>query len=188
MRILLAIPLILLMCASAAAQQRSLLNELKGMESFRSDKLRELKLFVSTKEDVARVMGKECQFVCDHDANWRLRFAYVDNWGMLKDGRHYRPKAESMGKLVHIQFVAERPLMITSADDLPAGVECRMSNGLHESPSIKNRVCTDPGKKISFYMAAETTSDGKYVDGQLLWITFIPDTADYDAIWELIPK
>ena len=188
MKTLLAISLILLLCALVPAQQGSLLDELNGLERFRTEKLRELKLFVSNKDDVVRVMGKACQSICDYDANWRINFGYVGNWGMRKDGQYYRPKAENLGKLSHIWFFAKRSFMITSLDDLPAGVTCRTSNGVHEAPAIKNRVCTDRDKRISFYIAAETTSDGKYVDGQLVRINYIPKTADYDNIWELIPK
>ena len=188
MKTLLTIPVILLLCAFVPAQQRPLMEELKGLEQFRSDKLRDLKLFVSNKDDVIRVMGKPCESICNYDANWRIHFGYVGMWGMRKNDRFYRPKAETLGKLSHIKFFAESSFMITSLDDLPAGVECRMSSGLHEGPSIKNRVCVDRSKGISFYIAAETTSDGHYVDGRLVSITFIPETADYDNIWEIIPK
>jgi len=188
MKPLLTILLILLFCALVPAQQGSLLDELKGLEKFRSEKLGDLKLYVSNKGDVVRIMGSACQSICDLDANWKLNFMYVGNWGMRKDDQYYRPKAESLGKLHGIKFFAKRPFKIASLDDLPAGVTCRDSNGVHEAPSIKNRVCTDREKRISFYMAAETTSDGKYVDGQLVWISYIPSNTDYDNIWELIRK
>lgn len=180
--------MILLLCALVPAQQSSVLDELKGLERFRSEKLGELKLYVSNKADVARIVGRACQSICDLDANWKLNFMYVDNWGMKKGDQYYRPKAESLGKLHGIKFFAKGSFKIASLDDLPAGVTCRMSNGVQEAPSIKNRVCTDREKRISFYMAAETTSDGKYVDGQLVWISYIPNIADYDNIWELIRK
>ena len=175
-------------CVLVPAQQRTLLDELKRIEIFRSEKLRDLELFVSNKQYVIRVMGESCQSTCDYDSNWMIIFAYVGNWGMRKNDHYYRPTAESRGKLAHIKFFAKRSIMITSLDDLPAGVECRTSNGLHEAPSIKNRVCTDRDKRLSFYIAAETTSDGKYVEDQLAWITYIPRKEDYDSIWELIRK
>ena len=182
------IVMVFFLCAAASAQQRSLLEELKGLETFRSERLRDLKFFVSTEDDIVRLMGKRCLSICDYDASWNVYFSRVGNWGMGKDGRHYRPKAQFMRKLAGIKFFAKRPFMITSPDDLPAGVECRSSSGLHEAPAIKNRVCTDAGKRISFYIPSETTADGRYVEGQLLWINFGSDPADYDNIWELIPK
>jgi hypothetical protein len=188
MRNLLTIPLILLLCALVPAQQKSLLDELKGLEKFRSEKLGELKLYVSNKADVVRVMGKACQSICDLDANWKINFMYVSTWGMRKDDQFYRPKAETLGKLHGIKFFAKRSFKIDSVEDLPVGVTCRTSNGLHEAPSIKNEVCIDRAKMISFYIARETTSDGKYVDGQLVSISYIPNQADYDSIWELIRK
>ncbi len=54
-------------------------NELKGYEFFGKGKLKNLKVGVSTKEDVEKVLGKNCDSGCDYDENWTVEFSFFDN-------------------------------------------------------------------------------------------------------------
>lgn len=63
------------------AQNNQYSNEIKGYEFFGKGKLTGLKIGVSTKEDLKRIFGKNCEEVCDYDADWTVKFIfYGNNW------------------------------------------------------------------------------------------------------------
>lgn len=71
--------LTLVFVSVAQAQPGYYTNELKGYEFFGKGKLKNLKIGVSTKEDVEKVLGKSCDPVCDYDENWSVEFSFFDN-------------------------------------------------------------------------------------------------------------
>lgn len=71
--------LTLVFASASQAQTNSYPNELKGYEFFGKGKLKNLKIGVSTKEDVRKVLGKTCETVCDYDENWTIVFDFFDN-------------------------------------------------------------------------------------------------------------
>jgi len=48
-------------------------NELKGYEFFGKGKLKNIKLGVSSKKDVKKIFGKDC----DYDENFKVKFEYL---------------------------------------------------------------------------------------------------------------
>lgn len=61
------------------AQVNQYSNELNGYEFFRKGKLAGLKIGVTTKEDLKRIFGKNCEEVCDYDADWTVKFIFYGN-------------------------------------------------------------------------------------------------------------
>ncbi|HMS41797.1 MAG TPA: hypothetical protein PKE69_16315, partial [Pyrinomonadaceae bacterium] len=51
-------------------------NELEGYKFFDKGKLKGLKLTVSTKEDVIKIFGSDCESGCDYDEIWKIDFSY----------------------------------------------------------------------------------------------------------------
>lgn len=47
-------------------------NELPGYEFFAKGKLKEIRLGISTREDMTRLFGSSCEGVCDYDENWTI--------------------------------------------------------------------------------------------------------------------
>jgi hypothetical protein len=61
-----------------SAQSISYPNELKGYEFFRSGKLKGIKLGYSTKEDIRRIFGENCENGCEYNKNWTINIDYFE--------------------------------------------------------------------------------------------------------------
>ncbi|MGI8466924.1 MAG: hypothetical protein ACR2N3_00540 [Pyrinomonadaceae bacterium] len=85
-----------------SAQDNQFPNELKGYEFFGKGKLKELKLGISTKEDVERVFGESCKKPCKYNRDWNIFFKYFDFASIEKNGVKFVPKQEFYGKLYSI--------------------------------------------------------------------------------------
>jgi hypothetical protein len=64
--------------SNISAQRISYPNELKGFELFKSGKWKTLVPFVSTKEDVEKILGQDCRKGCDYSENWRIEIQFVE--------------------------------------------------------------------------------------------------------------
>lgn len=64
-------------CISAQANQYP--NELKGYDFFGSGKLKDLHLTASSKNDVKKVFGENCEKHCDYDEDWLISFKYFED-------------------------------------------------------------------------------------------------------------
>ncbi|MBS1794455.1 MAG: hypothetical protein JSS81_11405 [Acidobacteria bacterium] len=89
-------------------------NELAGYEFFDRGKLKGLKLTVSTREDVRRALGDDCEKSCDLDANWEIGFDY---FGETSRGReiggktvYYVAAPEVTGRLFAFYLRPKKPL------------------------------------------------------------------------------
>jgi len=175
---------------SAVAQTNPYPNELSGYEFYRSGRLKDLKPLVSTKADVIRVMGSNCENNCDYDDNWTISFAYVGNGWTRSDGEHrYKARPEFAGKLHDISFQPKHPIVLSSADAFPIGFECANGQAERDHFEYKCRVCIDSSRVI-YSLSAETKSDGTILvqDRQLMNIGYLPTKKDEDAIYTLVEK
>ncbi len=81
-------------------------NELSGYKFFDSGKLGGLKFTISTKEDVKNNFGIDCEYSCDYDDNWKVRFSYFGSsyYEKTVDGKKTKfvAKDELVGKLSSI--------------------------------------------------------------------------------------
>jgi hypothetical protein len=85
-------------------------NELDGYKFFANGKLKGLQLLASSREDVKRVLGSDCEKQCDYDANWSISFQYFDEiWTREEsnsrgDRRVYKLDPKYLGKLRQIDL------------------------------------------------------------------------------------
>jgi hypothetical protein len=68
---------LLAFAVQVSAQGNPFPNELKGYKFFANGKLKNLRLGVSTKEDVKKIFGENCEKFCDYDSKWKIRFSFV---------------------------------------------------------------------------------------------------------------
>ena len=83
--IIFSVVLTLFFVSASQAQINNYPNELKGFEFFGKGKLRNLKIGVSTKEDVRNILGETCESACDYDKNWTINFDFYENNWIKKD-------------------------------------------------------------------------------------------------------
>lgn len=89
-----------------SAQSNFYPNELKGYHFFDKGKLKELKLGVSTKQDVIEIFGENCENSCDYNQNWLIQFIYFDDVrkGGWRKEKTYIPVSRYLGKLYSIRL------------------------------------------------------------------------------------
>ncbi len=89
-------------------------NELEGYKFFNKGKLKDLKLTVSTKEDVKKSFGSDCENGCDFDDMWKINFSYFGS--MYKettvDNKKIKlvPKEELIGKIYSIRLMPKQKI------------------------------------------------------------------------------
>lgn len=96
------------------AQNNLYPNELKGYEFFGKGKLAGIKPGVSTKEDVKKIFGKNCENACDYDADWTIKFSFYENNWTKEDTNErgeksvYYLESRYLGKLRKIEISPKR--------------------------------------------------------------------------------
>lgn len=104
-KIFIAFSFILTFAVCVLAQGIQFPNELKGYELFGKEKLKDLKLGISTKEDVKKVFGESCENFCKYNRDWNVSFNYFEFESIEKDGIKFVPKQEFYGKLYSITLI-----------------------------------------------------------------------------------
>jgi hypothetical protein len=113
-------------------------NELEGYEFFRKGKLNKLRLGVSTKVEVKKIFGSDCEDLCKYDSELTIQIDYFDETLVIvdrtfdKDRNEYNekqiaPKRESIGKILSI---ALQPNKRVSFNKLPFSREFKKSSYL----------------------------------------------------------
>lgn len=72
-----SVTFLLSFASEVSAQSVQFPNELKGYEFFGKGKLKNIKLGVSTKEDVKKIFRKDCEEFCDYDDNFKIKVEYL---------------------------------------------------------------------------------------------------------------
>jgi len=178
----------------ANAQDTQFPNELSGFEFFKSGKLNGLRLLTSTKDDVIRVMGKDCEHNCDYDEDWKISFSYVNSgWSKTSNDQVYKPKSEFVGKLAGISFRPKRQILLTETNVFPKEFTCL--NGVTTSGNLKynSRSCINESmneKRIIYSMSRETMSDGTVLiqNQQRMNIGYLMSEKDDDEFYALVEK
>jgi hypothetical protein len=107
---------VLLLVSGVSAQTGRYPNELEGYRFFTSGKLKGLQFLVSTKEDVKRILGEDCEKQCDYDADWMINFEYFDEiWTREEsnnkgDRRVYKLDPKYLGKIRQIDLKPKKPV------------------------------------------------------------------------------
>ncbi len=116
-------------CVSAQSVQFP--NELKGYEFFGKGKLKKIKLGASTKKDIKKIFGKDCEKECDYDENFKIKFEYLaalDDCMTTEDirDRAMCPQSAFVGTLSSITLEPKKYQMLK---DLPTSKFNKFSGG-----------------------------------------------------------
>ncbi len=96
------------------AQNNPYPNELDGYEFSGKGKLAGLKPGISTKEDVKKIFGKNCEKICDYDSDWTVKFSFYENTWTKEDTNRkgeksvYYLDSRYLGKLRKIEISPKR--------------------------------------------------------------------------------
>lgn len=172
---------ILLICfglflVNAKAQGSAYPNEIQGFQFSKQDKVKDLKLLVSTGEEVMALFGKDCLNRCQFNEDWDIGFAYVNSgWSRTTTENGlttvYKPRPEFVGKLADITFRPRRPIVLPESLVFPKGLKC--DKGLTTSGNLrfKSIRCADD-QILSYLIYDETTDEGKFQKHQLVYISY----------------
>jgi hypothetical protein len=168
-------------------------NELDGYKFFDQGKLKGLKLTVSTREEVEKIFGSDCDADCDYNENWKISFDYfgpiskektVDNKKIT-----YVPKKELVGKIYSITLFPKRklpfdriafPRQLKQLSSFSVGDNFDTSGQLTSAAGTSYKTYLDRyGLKYEIYEGGYTVGDAKKDDrrkGDLMLIEYtIPD-------------
>lgn len=95
-------------------------NEISGYEFFGKGKLRDISIGISTRDDMTKMFGGDCQNTCQYDENWSLQAEYISKglaWTTIsgEDKTEYFAKDEFVGKLGSLSL---RPTGIVSFNSM----------------------------------------------------------------------
>lgn len=89
-------------------------NELQGYKFFDQGKLKGLKLMISTKEEVEKIFGSDCDGGCNYEDKWEIDFNYFGGISTEKtvDNKkiRYVHKKELVGKISSITFTPKQSI------------------------------------------------------------------------------
>jgi hypothetical protein len=154
-------------CASAQDVQFS--NELKGFEFFGKGKLKDLKLTVSSKDDVNKIFGKTCEKMCEYDSDWTIRFEYYeDRW--IKEDRNgkgeklrYTLDPKYLGKLRLIEMRPKKEISFAGVS-FPNTFEKLLSASTIDAASGNSKAVINNAFQHSDGLTYETYSQTNYDD------------------------
>lgn len=160
-------------------------NEAQGYEFYKSGKLKELRYLVSTKDDVKRIFGENCEHGCDYDESWKVSFSYVNSgWSRTttENGQpqRFEPSPVYVGKLSGITLYPKKRISFENVV-FPEAIKCNRSN----SEEARVRICMD--SQILWYsLFDEDTKDGKHFKGDIINIHYLPPKEVDDKIFILV--
>ena len=132
---------------NSQAQDNQYSNELSGYQFFGKGRLAGLKPGVSTKEDVKKIFGKNCEKICDYDADWTVNFSfYENNWTKedtnengVKNVYYLEPKY--LGKLRKIEITPKKQKSFANVS-FPNTFQKLMRSQITKNRSGKGRMIT----------------------------------------------
>jgi len=132
----------------AQAQTNPYPNELKGYDFFGNGKLKGLKLGLSTKENVKKIFGKNCESFCDYDADWTISFSYYENiWTKVDNDQKdkkiiYYLDSRYVGKLRKIEIRPKRQISFSNVSFPNAFQKLSRSSITNNTRTGKSRMVT----------------------------------------------
>ncbi len=168
-------------------------NELEGYNFFDRGKLRGLKLMVSTKEDVTKIFGSDCDSDCDYDDNWKINFNYFGGISKEKtvgDRRiRFVPKKELVGKIYSISITPKQrlpfdrvvfPIQFKRLANFSVGHNFKPDGRMSKAVGTSYKTYLDRyGLRYAIYQDGYTIGDVEKSDrrkGDLMFIEYaIPD-------------
>lgn len=152
-----------------SAQDVQFPNELKGFEFFGKGKLKDLKLTVSSKDDVNKIFGKTCEKPCEYDSDWSVRFEYYEDiW--VKESRNEKDEkltyvldSKYLGKLRLIEMRPKKEISLADVS-FPNNFEKLLSTSTIDANSGKSKMVVSNSFQHSDGLTYETYSHTNYDD------------------------
>ncbi len=114
-KIFIAFTILLALAFQVSAQSIQFPNEIKGYEFFGNGKLKDLQMTVSSKTDVKKIFGENCEKDCDYDADWLIGFEYYEDYWVkaVRTDQDEKPTyfdSKFLGKLKSIEIRPKKQL------------------------------------------------------------------------------
>ena len=176
-KILIIFTFLLVFVLQVSAQNYFYPNEQKGFELFKNGKWKTLKPFVSTKSDVEKIFGKNCEELCDYDENWSFQVMYIGQCSSYSASeKKFVPRVEEdlLGKYQNIIFYPKKRFTRKSFNFGKKWSRLKVEES-HQIPSKTIQYNDSSGMVYRFW--DENSEDGKFKVGDLNLIIYgIPDT------------
>lgn len=165
-----------LFLVNAHAQESAYPNEIEGFQFSKQDKVKDLALLVSTREDVMALFGKDCLNGCEFNEDWNIGFAYVSSGWSISTTENgvktvYKPRPEFVGKLADIVFRPRRPVLLPESLVFPKGLRCTKGSTTSGDLHFRSIRCADD-RVLSYLIHDETNDEGKFQKNQLVYISY----------------
>jgi hypothetical protein len=132
---------------SFQAQDSLYPNELSGYQFFGKGRLAGLKPGVSTIEDVKKIFGKNCEKICDYDADWTVNFSFYENNWTKEDTNEnnvrtvYYLEPKYLGRLRKIEVTPKKQKSFANVS-FPNNFQKLMRSQITKNRSGKSRMTT----------------------------------------------
>ena len=165
-----------LFLVNANAQQGAYPNEIEGFQFFKLDKVKDLSLLVSSREDVMALFGQDCLNDCEFNEDWKIEFAYVNSGWSTSSKENgvttlYKPRLEFVGKLASIVFRPRRPVVLRESLVFPKGLRCNKASSTSGDLHYRSIICADD-RVLLYVIHDETDGEGKFQKNQLVSISY----------------
>ncbi len=150
-------------CISAQNSQARDNSYQRGFELFVKEKLKKLKLLVSTEKDVKKLFGKRCRYSCGYYNEYgSLYFDYIDeNWRkkIVIKGQEivYKPNPKYLGKLAYVNFSTR--IINFPESFLSENLKCN-KHFTYSGGEYNTRSCSD-NQGLTYFFLDEFIRDGK---------------------------
>ncbi len=124
-----------------SAQEKPYPNELEGYKFFGKGKLSDLKLGVSSIDDVSKVFGNpcepycpsdDCEFDCSYDEDWSVTFRYLESSALFELGDEVFPAKEKYD---------DKIWNITLTPKKPSSIKARKFRGIFSKSNAREETC-----------------------------------------------
>jgi hypothetical protein len=174
------------MClVNANSQEIAYPNEIEGFQFSKQDKVKDLVLLISSKEDVMRLFGKDCVNGCEFKEDWDIGFAYVNaGWSTTTSTTLLKPLPEFVGKLASITFRPRRPVLLPESTVFPGGLRCNKGSATRGELRFRSITCADD-RRLFYNIYDETSAEGKFQKNELSSISYIMTKEKEESIFAL---
>ena len=159
-----------------AAQADVSNSEIDGLQFSTHEKVGDLTLLASSKEDVMAIFGKDCLHGCRFNDDWDITFSYVGSgWSntRIENGKQvvYKPSPTIVDRLADITFKPRKGVMFPRKNAGKSSLQCSEGVTSRAGAEFKSLICTDH-RSLTYFIYGETDPLGKYLKYQIQHITY----------------
>lgn len=191
-KIFIVLTFFLAFALQVSAQAIKFPNELKGYEFFGSGKLEKLKLTVSSKDDVRKIFGENCEVKCSYGADWLISFTYFEDiWIKTGQKGRYLLDSKYLGKLRLIEIQPQKQLSfadVSFSEEFRKSIETSTTHARSGKSRLTINDIFEDSYGLSYEIFLQTSYDDiknkkakSYKKGDLVLIRYkIPEKLEED--------